>query len=159
MHAKHLPFDPAMDPDAPPTYEKRAIHLMQRIVGSLCWLGTCHPTYAARHGMLAQLTHKPCPIAFRIAKGILEEIRNKRCQPLRFTQTTEPEVRVWVDAAVRDYCGRRGWVLQLADRSWPLTNKSNLIAWKSASDRMKHASSTAGEVNAIREASEDIDDA
>lgn len=36
--------------------------------------------------------------------------------------------------------------------------RSNLISWKSSSDKLKHASSTAGEVNAIREATEDIDD-
>lgn len=131
---------------------------MQRIVGSLCWLGTCHPAYAARHGMLAQLTHKPSPIALRLAKGILHEIRSVRVQPLRYCAITHPELRIWVDAAVRDFCGRRGYIAQLADASWPLTYKANMITWKSSSDKLKHASSTAGEVNAIREASEDLDD-
>lgn len=108
--------------------------------------------------MLAQLTHKPSPIALRIAKGIIHEIRNTRAQPLRYTGVENPELRIWVDAAVRDYCGRRGYVAQLADKTWPLTAKSNLITWRSASDKLKHASSTAGEVNAIREATEDLDD-
>lgn len=158
LHAKNLPFEPETDPDRPHHYDASHIRLMQRIVGSLCWLGTCHPAYSARHGMLAQLTHKPTPIAFRIAKGIIDEIQRDRAQPLRFITIHEPELRIWVDAAVRDYCGRRGYVVQLADKSWPLTRKANMITWRSASDKMKHASSTAGEVNAIREASEDLDD-
>lgn len=108
--------------------------------------------------MLAQLTHKPSPIVLRIAKGIIQEIKRERVQPLRFTRVHDPEVRIWVDAAVRDYCGRRGWLVQLADKSWDYTIKANMIGWRSVSDKLKHASSTAGEVNAIREATEDIDD-
>lgn len=51
LSATHLPFDPHFDPDQPTSYSADVIRLTQRIVGQLCWLGTCHPAYASRHGM------------------------------------------------------------------------------------------------------------
>lgn len=158
--SNNLPFDPEFDPNKPINNEYKGtdINLMQKIVGSLCWLGTCNPAYAVRHGMLAALTHKPSPIAFRIAKGVMKEIKETPINPIKLCTIVNPEIRIWVDAAVRDYCGRRGFILQLADKSWELTNKDNLVYWKSSSDKMKHASSTAAEVNAILQCLEDIDD-
>lgn len=145
----NLPFDPEFDPHKPESFHAHHIHLFQRVVGTICWLGVCHPAYAARHGMLASLTHKPSPMAFRIAKGVLNEIRSKRVDPTSIVRVNEPELRIWVDAAVLDHNGRRGFIVQLADKTWPLTEKANLIHWKSASDKLKHASSTAAEVNAV----------
>lgn len=72
---------------------------------------------------------------------------------------TRPEARLWVDCAVHHHNGRRAWVLQLADSNWPLTNRTNLVSWSSRRDRLKHASSTAGEVNAVLQALEEADDA
>lgn len=97
-------------------------------------------------------------MAFRIAKGVMKEIKETRVEPICISRITEPEVRIWVDAAVRDYNGRRGFIVQLADKSWPLTTKLNLIHWKSASDKLKHGSSTAAEVNAILQTLEEVDD-
>lgn len=48
--------------------------------------------------------------------------------------------------------------MQLADKSWPLTDHRNIIAWRSVKDRMKHGSSTSGEVNALQQALEDTDE-
>lgn len=108
--------------------------------------------------MLATLTHKPSPMAFRIAKGVMKEIKEGKVDPITICKVQDPEVRIWVDAAVRDYNGRRGFIVQLADKSWPITNKTNFLHWKSASDKLKHGSSTAAEVNAILQALEDVDD-
>lgn len=108
--------------------------------------------------MLATLTHKPSPIAFRIAKGVIREVKQKRLKPLCIERINRPELRIWVDAAVVDHNGRRGFIVQLADQSWSITDRNNLIHWKSASDKLKHASSTAAEVNAILQALEEVDD-
>jgi hypothetical protein len=68
------------------------------------------------------------------------------------------EFRLWIDAAVRDYNSRRGWILQLADPSWALTDTRNIIAWRSVKDRNKHSSSTSAEVNAIYQCLLEVDD-
>lgn len=134
------------------------IHLYQRLIGTLNWLAVCHPAVACRSGELGSATHHPTAQAFKVAKGVLHELRTEGLSPLEIVSVTQPELRLWVDCAVRDHNGRRGWVLQIADSSWPLEDRRNLIAWRSTKDRMKHFSSTAGEVNAIHQALHDIDD-
>lgn len=134
------------------------INLFQQIMGTLGWLALCHPTFAARHGELAVHTHQPTPKIFRITKGVLKEIKRDGVAPLEMTAISNPEFRLWVDCAVHKHAGRRGWVLQLADSSWPVTNRTNLVAWRSVKDKMKHASSTSGEVNALQQALEDVED-
>lgn len=91
LTASNLPFDPDFDPHKPESYPASHIHLFQRIVGTLCWLGVCHPAYSSRHGMLASLTHKPSPMAFRIAKGVLKEIRERRVNPTSIERVNTPE--------------------------------------------------------------------
>lgn len=68
------------------------------------------------------------------------------------------EFRLWTDCAVRNHEGRRGWLLQMADPSWPLTDRRNIVAWRSVKDKMKHPSSTSGEVNAIQQSLHDVED-
>lgn len=137
-------------PEKPFPY--RHINLFQQIVGTLGWVSLCHPGAAARHGELAAYTHRPCPKAFRVAKGVLNELKRTGLDPLEVTGVRNNEFRLWIDCAVRNHNGRRAWILQLADESWSLTDKRNLIAWRTIQDRMKHASSTSGEVNAILQA-------
>lgn len=139
-------------------YNPEHIHLFQRAIGALCWLATCHPAICSRHGELASFTHKPSPKLFRILKGTMNELRSIGLSTLSYQKITKPEFRLWVDCAVHAHRGRRGWILQAADVSWPLTIRNNLIHWKSARDRLKHASSTAGEVNAILQALEETAD-
>lgn len=134
------------------------VHLMQRAVGSLCWLATCHPAVSSRHGELASCQHRPTARAFRILKGILKELGTEGLHPLELQPVRSPQLRLWVDCAVHNHQGRRAWVVQLADSSWPLTNRTNLIHWASKRDRLKHASSTAGEVNAMLQALEEGED-
>lgn len=127
-------------------------------MGTLGWLGLCHPAVAARHGELASATHQPTARAFRIAKGVLRELRREGLHPLEMVGVRDLEFRLWVDCAVHHHSGRRGWLLQFADASWPITDRRNIVAWRSVKDRMKHGSSTSGEVNAIQQALEDADD-
>lgn len=153
LSPNNLPLSEFFDEN--PTFPPEHIHLMQRIVGGLCWGSTCHPGVSARHGEMASLTHKPSATAFRICKGIIHELTEEGVTPLEFQEINSPEIRLWVDCAVRDHDGRRGWVIQVADASWTLTNRTNVVHWKSAKDRMKHASSTSGEVNALLQALEE----
>lgn len=134
------------------------INLYQQVMGTLCWISLCHPAVASRHGELASATHHPTPRAFRIAKGVLQELKTKGLEPLEMVGVKSLEFRLWTDCAVHHHSGRRGWILQMADASWPLTDRRNIVAWRSVRDRMKHASSTSGEVNAIQQALLDIED-
>lgn len=135
-----------------------AVNLFQQIVGTLGWVATCHPSVACRYGELAGHSQNPSPTAFRIAKGTLKELRSEGLDPLEMVPVVDPEFRLWTDCAVHVHTGRRGWVLQLADSSWPMIDRRNIIAWRSVKDKMKHGSSTSGEVNAIQQALEDTCD-
>ena len=159
LSPSNLPLDESADETACKEYPPHHIHLFQQIMGALCWIGTCHPAMGARHGELSSYTHKPSAKAFRVAKGVLKELQEEGLHPLEIQAISHPEIRLWVDCAINHHSGRRGWILQLCDKAWPLTNRSNLIHWKTSKDRLKHASSTSGEVNAILQALEECDDA
>lgn len=143
-------------PEKPLPY--KFINLYQQVMGTLCWVSLCHPAVASRHGELAAATHQPTPKAFRVAKGVLKELRTKGLEPLEMTGVQELEFRLWTDCAVHHHSGRRGWLLQMADKSWPLIDRRNIVAWRSVKDRMKHPSSTSGEVNAIYQSLLDVED-
>lgn len=132
------------------------VHLMQKIMGTIGWIGMCHPAVCSRHGELASSIQNPSPKAFRVVKGVLKELRTQGLTPLEMVGVHDPEFRLWVDCAVHHHSGRRGWLLQYADSSWHVTDRRNIVAWRSVKDRMKHGSSTAGEVNALQQALEDI---
>jgi hypothetical protein len=134
------------------------IHLYQQVMGTLNWIGLCHPGVAARHGMLATYTNKPTPRAFRILKGVLHELRTEGLDPLEMTAVHHPEIRLWTDCSVHGHIGRRGWVIQIADSDWKMGDNRNMVAWRSVKDPMRHASSTSGEVNAIHQSLLDVDD-
>lgn len=153
---RNLPI--IIDESRDASYPYAHVHLFQQIVGTLGWIALCHPGIASRHGELASYTHKPCETAFRVAKGVLDELKREGLDPLEITRIRNVEIRLWIDCAVRHHTGRRAWVLQLADASWSLTDRRNLVAWRTVQDRMKHASSTAGEVNAIMQALQDVED-
>lgn len=134
------------------------VHLMQRVLGTIGWVGVCHPAVASRHGELASSILKPSPKAFRVAKGVLRELRQKGLTPLEMVGVDKPEIRLWVDCAVHHHTGRRGWLLQIVSANAPITDRRNIVAWRSVKDKMKHGSSTAGEVNAVQQSMEDIED-
>lgn len=153
---RNLPIHQVDDENV--TYPYQHINLFQQIVGTLGWIAICHPGVSSRHGELAAYTHRPSCTAFRVAKAVLSELRTSGLDPLEITHVESFEFRLWIDCAVRHHNGRRAWVLQLADQTWPLTDRRNLIAWRSVQDRMKHASSTSGEVNAVMQALQDVED-
>lgn len=148
--------DAEIQPNAPFPYTH--VNLFQQVMGTLGWLALCHPGVAARHGELATHAHKPTPRAFRVVKGVLQELRKNGLDPLEMVAVSDLEVRLWIDCAVHHHSGRRGWVLQFADSNWPLTDRRNMVAWRSVRDKMKHASSTSGEVNAVQQGLEDTED-
>lgn len=65
----------------PLSFPDSHVHLMQRAVGSLCWLATCHPAIASRHGELASHQHRPTPKVFRVLKGVLQELHKEGLHP------------------------------------------------------------------------------
>lgn len=62
-------------------YPYHHVNLYQQVMGTLCWISLCHPAVAARHGELASYTHQPSARAFRVAKGVLSELRTRGLEP------------------------------------------------------------------------------
>lgn len=131
--------------------------LLQQVAGQLGWLSQCHPAVTARANMIASHVHRPSQFLFKCVHGTLNELRNTPPPPLRYRGLKQPEVRLWVDAAIHDYHSRRGWIIQLVDQDSDITIKDNLIEWKSSSiHATTFSSSTEAEVYALEKMLEEV---
>lgn len=141
-----------------PTERNNVQDRFRTLVGTLGWAAMSHPAFAYRFGQLARSSASPSPTALRIAVGAWKELIQNCTLSLRLTSVKAPQLRLWVDAAIRDMNSRRGWLLQMVDTGSPLTTKENIIAWRSVKDDLLHHSSVSAEVNAIYQALIDVRD-
>lgn len=141
------------------TSEKElVIEKYRKLVGTIGWVATAHPSLSYRFGELARYSNSPGPTALRIALGALIELKQCKDLYIDLSTVTDPEIRFWIDASVRDTITRRGWVLQIVDHQEPLSSKRNMVAWRSVKDESRQTSSTAAETNAIYQAICDVED-
>lgn len=160
LSSRLLPLDGHTEDFDTLTQEERTqvVDAYRRIVGTLGWLASAHPAIAYTFGELARYSSSPGPTAFRIAAGTLRELAQSTELYITLGPVHDPQLRLWVDAALRNTKSRRGWILQLTNRQEPLSSRRNLMAWRSVKDDTPHHSSVNAEVNAIYQAILDVKD-
>lgn len=125
--------------------------MLERLVGILSWCADTYPSVAYCRSAIAKRIQYGDKKAITTASRVIRTLRRNDLSSPFLCPVKEPVLRIFSDAAfnARKYGGRAGYVLQIADKRWPIEDNRNIVLWSSAAMTRKVDSSALAELRAL----------